>query len=201
MMIPSSMSCRFALMLALLSAGCGSSPKTQLYSLQAAAVPQTSDASRAESQLHVVIGTVTLPERVDRPQIVILTGEHSVHASDFNRWAEPLKVAFPRQLATELRQALGSTRVRLQGQEGADASDLRIDVDVLRFDAMLGDSAVIEAVWTLRRKGEPPRSGRSMVRERITAEGYAALVTGLGRATAGVGRDLAAAVRELRRER
>jgi uncharacterized lipoprotein YmbA len=201
MMIPSSMLCRLALALALVGTGCGSSPKTQLYSLQAAAMPQKSDVNRAESLLHIVIGPVTLPERVDRPQIVTLSGEHGIHASDFNRWAEPLKVAFPRQLAADLGQELGSTRVRLRGQEGADATDLRIEVDVLRFDAALGDSAVVEAAWTLRRKGEQPRSGRSIVRERITAEGYAALVAGLGRATAGVGRDLAAAVRDLRRER
>jgi len=139
---------------------------------------------------------VTLPERVDRPQIVTLTGEHSIHASDFNRWAEPLKVAVPRQLAADLAREIGSTRVRLQDQDSATEADLRIEVDVLRFEAALGDSAVVEALWTLKRKGEPPRSGRSFIRERLTADGYAALVAGLRRATAGVGRDLAAAIRD-----
>jgi hypothetical protein len=193
---------RFAvLLLALASAGCGTSPKTQLYALQASPVPQLDDGNRAESRLHVVIGPVTLPELVDRPQIVVLTGEHSVHASDFNRWAEPLKAAFPRRLATDLARELKSTRVRIQGQEGAGDADLRIDVDVLRFEAALGDFALVEAVWTLRRKGQPPRSGRSFVRERLTADGYPALVAGLGRATAGVGHDLAGAIRELPQER
>lgn len=198
MMTSRSMLHCFAAVLALAGAGCGSSPKTQLYSLQAAAAPK-SDEHRAESRLHIVIGPVTLPERVDRPQIVTLTGEHSVHASDFNRWAEPLKVAFPRQLAADLGRELGSTRVRVQGQESAAEADLRIEVDVLRFEAALNEFAVVEAIWTLKRKGEPPRSGRSFFRERLTADGYAALVAGLGRATAGVGRDLAAATRELSR--
>lgn len=189
----------FAVVLALAGAGCGSSPKTQLYSLQAAAAAPKPDGHRAESRLHIVIGPVALPERVDRPQIVTLTGEHSVRASDFNRWAEPLKVAFPRQLAADLGRELGSTRVRVQGQESVAEADLRIEVDVLRFEATLGESAVVEAIWTLRRKGEAPRSGRSFIRERLTADGYAALVAGLGRATAGVGRDLAAATRELPR--
>jgi len=193
-----SMTYCFAVVLALAVAGCGSSPKTRLYSLQAAATSKP-DEHRAESRLHIVIGPVALPERVDRPQIVTLTGEHSVHASDFNRWAEPLKVAFPRQLATDLGRELGSTRVRVQGQESAVEADLRIEVDVLRFEAALGESAVVEALWTLKRKGETPRSGRSFIRERLTADGYDALVAGLGRATAGVGRDLAAATRELPR--
>lgn len=193
-----SMLCCFAVVLALVGAGCGSSPKTQLYSLQAAAATPKSDEHRAESRLHIVIGPVALPERVDRPQIVTLTGEHSVHASDFNRWAEPLKVAFPRQLAADLGRELGSTRVRIQGQESAAEADLRIEVDVLRFEAALGEFAVVEAIWTLKRKGEASRSGRSFFRERLTADGYAALVAGLGRATSGVGRDLAAAIRELR---
>lgn len=194
-----SMTYCFAVVMALAVAGCGSSPKTQLYSLQAAAATPKSDEHRAESRLNIVIGPVALPERVDRPQIVTLTGEHSVHASDFNRWAEPLKVAFPRQLAADLGRELGSTRVRIQGQESAVEADLRIEVDVLRFEAALGESAVVEAIWTLKRKGEVPRSGRSFIRERLTADGYAALVAGLGRATAGVGRDLAAATRELPR--
>lgn len=193
-----SMTYCFAVVLALIGAGCGSSPKTQLYSLQAAATPKA-DEHRVESRLHIVIGPVALPERVDRPQIVTLTGEHGVHASDFNRWAEPLKVAFPRQLATDLGRELGSTRVRVQGQESAVEADLRIEVDVLRFEAALGESAVVEALWTLKRKGEAPRSGRSFIRERLTADGYDALVAGLGRATASVGRDLAAATRELPR--
>lgn len=188
----------FAAVLALAGAGCGSSPKTQLYSLQAAAATPKSEEHRAESRLHIVIGPVALPERVDRPQIVTLTGEHGVHASDFNRWAEPLKVAFPRQLAADLGRELGSTRVRIQGQESLAEADLRIEVDVLRFEAALAEFAVVEAIWTLKRKGEPTRSGRSFFRERLTADGYAALVAGLGRATSGVGRDLAATIRELR---
>ncbi|MDA8259098.1 MAG: PqiC family protein [Betaproteobacteria bacterium] len=187
----------FAAVLALAGTGCGSSPKTLLYSLQAVAAAPKPDRHRAESRLYIVVGPVALPERVDRPQIVTLTGEHSVHASDFNRWAEPLKVAFPRQLAADLGRELGSTRVRIQGQESVAEADLRIEVDVLRFEAALGESAVVEAIWTLRRKGEAPRSGRSFIRERLTADGYAALVAGLGRATAGVGRDLAAAIREM----
>lgn len=198
MMNSRSMLYPLAVALALAGTGCGSSPKTQLYSLQAAAAVPTPDQHRAESRLNIVMGPVVLPERVDRPQIVILTGEHTIHASDFNRWAEPLKVAFPRQLAADLARELGSTRVRVQGQDGAVDPDLRIEVDVLRFEAALGEFAVVEALWTLRRKGEPPRSGRSFFRERLTADGYAALVAGLGRATAGVGRDLAAATRELR---
>lgn len=196
MITPSPLLFRLAVVLTLASAGCANSPRTQLYSLQAAAAAQPADASRAESRLHIVIGTVTLPERVDRPQIVILTGAHTVHASDFNRWAEPLKSAVPRQLAADLARELGSTRVRIQGQEGTGEPDLRIDVDVLRFDASLGDAAVVEAIWTLRRKGAPPRSGRSFSREMLTMDGYAAVVAGLERATAGIGRDLAAAIKQ-----
>ncbi len=188
------------LLLAFALTGCGSTPKTQLYALQApapASTLPTSETSRAESRPQVSVGRVTLPERVDRPQIVVLTGEHTVHASDFNRWAEPLKAAVPRQLVSDLARELGSTQVRLYGQGGSDA-DVRIEVDVLRFDATLADAAVVEAVWTLRRKGQAPRSGRSLIRERLTADGYPALVAGLARATAGVSRDLAVAIRELR---
>lgn len=201
MMTPGSMLFRLAVLLVLASAGCSTSPKTQLYALQTSPAPQLDDGNHAESDLPVVIGRVTLPELVDRPQIVVLTGEHSVHASDFNRWAEPLKAAFPRRLATDLARELKSTRVRIQGQEGAGDADLLIDVDVLRFEAALGDFALVEAVWTLRHKGEPVRSGRSFVRERLTADGYAAVVAGLGRATAGVGRDLAGAIRESPKKR
>jgi len=181
---------RSALLLVLVAAGCANAPKTELYAFRPTTLPQA-----GESRLQVAVGPVSLPELVNRPQIVVLTGDHTVHVSDLNRWAEPLTTAFPRQLATELAKQLDSTRVRLYGQDPADDAAIRVSVDVLRFEGALGNFTAIEAVWSLQRKGAPPHSGRSYVREPLPADGYAALVAGFERATARVAADLAAAIR------
>ena len=52
-----------------LAAGCASSPVSRFYTLSAAAAP-----AATSSQLSVVVGPVSVPAVVDRPQIVVTTG-------------------------------------------------------------------------------------------------------------------------------
>ena len=59
-----------------LAAGCASSPVTRFYTLSAAAAP-----AATSSQLSVVVGPVSVPAVVDRPQIVVTTGPNQVRAA------------------------------------------------------------------------------------------------------------------------
>ena len=63
------------------------------------------------SPITVVIGAVTVPELVDRPQIVVRAGTNHVAIDEFARWAEPLKSQIPRVFVADLSQLLNSPRV------------------------------------------------------------------------------------------
>ncbi|MGH8510031.1 MAG: PqiC family protein [Gammaproteobacteria bacterium] len=177
-------------------AGCGSPPKERFYTLSAAGV--AANATAAESGDHVVVGPVTLPEVVDRPQLVVRIGANEVAILEQHRWAEPLKSEIPRLIARTLSRLLGTSRVSAYPESTSEEADLRVSVDILRFDAALGIAASVEALWSVRRlPGGKPTTGRSVVREPIPGEGYDALVAAYGRALATLSRDLARAVREV----
>ncbi|MGH8532096.1 MAG: PqiC family protein [Gammaproteobacteria bacterium] len=175
-------------------AGCGSPPKERFYTLSVAGVAVNATATEARN--HVVVGPVTLPEVVDRPQLVVRIGAHEVAILEQHRWAEPLKSEIPRLIARTLSQLLGTSRVSAYPESASQEAGLRVAVDIQRFEAAPGVEVSVEALWSVRRlRGGEPTTGRSVVREPIAGEGHDAVVAAYGRALATLSRDIAQAVR------
>lgn len=188
---------RLALLLFIaLAAGCGSSPRRNFYTLQAPLGTAARTVPSGPGQPAVVVGPVTVPDTVDRAQIVLRTGDNRLEISDLHRWAEPLRSEIGQVLAADLSRDLGGPQIFVQGQETATGEpDIRVAVDVLRFDSMLGEAAVLEAAWIVRRHEAPPVRGRTAAREPVGGPGYEALVAAHARAVARLGRDIALAIR------
>lgn len=157
--------------------------------------PGTVPASNP-SELSVAVGPVTVPTLVDRPQIVIGVGVNQVRFDDLNRWAGPLADEVSRAIQSNLAQQLGTTRVWTQMVVGHQVPDMRVALDVQRFETWPGDAAVIDVLWVVQRvAGGPARTGRSLVREASTAPGVEPAVAAHSRALARVSADIAAAIR------
>jgi uncharacterized lipoprotein YmbA len=183
-----------AVCLAIVLAGCSRSPRVSYYTLEPAAQIETAAASLAHPV--VAIGPVTLPEVVDRPQLVVRVAANRVDILESHRWAEPLKSEISRLIAENLSRLLGSSRVSSYLQHSGADADYRVLVDIQRFESSPGNSVTVEAVWSLRRAGGgAPKNGHSLVREPAGAEGYEPLVAAYGRALLAVSRDLAMAIR------
>ena len=175
-----------------LASGCSRSPKVNFYTLSAAAPPLARGEALAPS---VSVGPVTLPEVVDRPQLVVRVAPNRVEVLETQRWAEPLKREIPRLLAQNIGLLLGSERVFSYGQgAGADAR-YRVLVDIVRLEAVPGESVTLEAHWSIRGPGGAKRGGRSLVQEKAAGAGYEALVAACSRALAGMSDDIAKAIR------
>lgn len=174
--------------------GCAGSPRIDYYTLDA---PQFSAAPGADSShLSILLGPVTLAEMVDRPQLVIRTGGNRVEILDTSRWAQPLKGESARVLAANLAREMGTLRVYLHGQGMASDPDIRVAVDILRFESLPGVEVTIEALWSVRRKdGGAPLTGRSEAHEAVQGESFDTLVAAHGRALAHISRDIAKAMR------
>jgi len=144
----------------------------------------------------VSVGPVTLPEIVDRPQLVVRVGANQVALVEEHRWAEPLTSEIPRVIAENLSQLLGSQQVVTFLQNAVRDPEYRVLVDIQHFDSMVGQSVTIDALWTVRRAlGGEPRTGRSVAQEPTGGDGYDALVAAHGRALATVSRDVAESIR------
>lgn len=184
--------CLIALVLVLSATACSRSPRSSFYTLVPQAAPPAQALSAAAPS--VSVGPVTIPELVDRPQIVVRVAENRVEVLESHRWAEPLKSEIPRLVAQDLGRMLGSSRVSSYGQSaGADAT-YRVLVDIVRLEAAPGDAATVQALWTVRR-GSARIKGESLVREKVSGPGYDQLVSACSRALAAVSSDIAKAIR------
>lgn len=180
-------------LLALL-AGCAS-PPSHFYTLSAAAAP-----AAPASDLSVVVGPVSVPASVDRPEIVVTTGPNQVRLEEFDRWASPLQNEISRTVAENLVALLGTPRVTLAPQTLSASAEYRAAIEVQKFESAPGDSATLDAVWTVRRtKDDNSRTGRTTVRETVPQQGYDALAATHSRAIARLSQDIADTVRALDR--
>jgi uncharacterized protein len=179
-----------------LAAGCGSTPASRFYTLSAAA----SAPAATTSNLSVVVGPVSVPPVVDRPQIVVTTGTNQVRLEEFNRWASPLQSNISRVVAENLVAMLGTPRVVLFSQTLGVDVDYRVGIEVQRFESVPGEASTLDAVWTVSRtKDGRSQTGRTTVREVASDKGYDALASAHSRGLARLSRDIADAVRALDR--
>ena len=184
------------LLLALLAA-CASAPKESYYTLNAQA-PTATQAPGPLADAGITVVATGLVEAVDRPQIVARLSDTRVEILEQQRWAEPLRAAIPRVVASNLSRMLGSTRVSSQSQAPLGETAYRVALDVQRFDSTPGEGAAIEVAWSVRRvAGNVVKSGRSSVTERASGPGYDALAAAHSRALASVSRDIAQTLREM----
>jgi uncharacterized protein len=179
--------------LGMLIAGCVSSPESRFFTLNA-----TMNHAVESSSLSVVVGPVSVPAAVDRPQIVVSTGPNQVRMDDYNRWASPLQSGISRVIADNLVSLLGTPRVSVFPQALSGNADYQAAVDVQSFGSALGEAATLDAVWTVRRiKDGKLQVGRTTVREPASERGYDALAAAHSRAVARLSQDIAGAVRAL----
>ncbi|MFJ1211517.1 PqiC family protein [Burkholderia pyrrocinia] len=181
-----------ALLVGLLG-GCGSSPTARFYTLSPDA---TLTGVGTAMPVSVVVNPVTVPELVDRPQIVTRVAGNQVSLDEFARWAEPLKTDIARVIAADIGQLLGSARVNVFDSGPNMAPAWRVRVDVMRFESAPGDSVTIEVLWAVRPPGKAAAiAGRSVAREVVHGQGYDALIAAHDRALAAVSSDIATAIR------
>ncbi|MBS1138077.1 MAG: hypothetical protein H6R11_2031, partial [Proteobacteria bacterium] len=93
------------------AAGCGSTPKAHFYTLSAVPAAAGATAPSATAGYGVAVGPITVPEAVDRPQIVVRLSPSQVEISELHRWAAPLKSEIPRVIAEHLTRLLDTARV------------------------------------------------------------------------------------------
>jgi hypothetical protein len=137
-------------------AGCAS-PEPRYYTLaQGAAAGATLPATAAPSTdtLWLEVAPVRVPERLNRPQLVVRDGGNGGDAGlrllDQARWSSPLPDELRDALSQRLQATLGAVDTYQQGL--SDMQPLyRITTEVLRLDADVGQRAGATINWTVRR--------------------------------------------------
>lgn len=178
-------------LMAAAASGCGTTAPSRFYTLEVTAV---SDGT-APVSYPIMVGPVSVPAAVDRPQFVVQAAPNRVDVDEFNRWAAPLNDAIAQVVAGDLVKLLGTPNVAAAPMANFDPA-YRVTIDVQRFDSIPGQAALLEAVWTVRRTaGAQTRSGRTVAREAVQGDGFDALAAAHSRALARLSGDIAAAIR------
>ncbi|MEM5273742.1 PqiC family protein [Cupriavidus taiwanensis] len=187
-------------------AGCAS-PEPRYYTLAqgptAVAAPAPAAAPSADP-LWLEVAPVRVPERLNRPQLVVRDGQDGsggdagVRLLDLSRWSSPLPDELRDALSQRLQATLGAVDTYQQGL--SDVQPLyRITTEVLRLDADVGQRAGATINWTVRRLPDGKVvSGRTQAE--LPAPGAIdGVVAAYREIVASTANDIAAGVQSLRR--
>ena len=195
-----------ALLVASVLQGC-SSPKTVYYKLNSDPIPIMTDAS---AKIRVMVGPVSIPLRMDRPQLVVQTSSNEVQVYEYQRWAGSLKSDIARVVGASLARDLVTPNVWNFAESTQTNFDYQILLDVQNVESSSDSGIVVDVLWTIKPIGDKNVAvvknpnpignaavksrmmmGRSLVREPTSGPGIDALLAAQSRAFAKVGTEIA----------
>jgi len=183
----------------LLLSACGSAPTEHYYTLLGTSSALRVDEAVANQIPSVTIASVTLPEAVDRSELVVRSGTNNVLVMETQRWAESLKSALPRAIAGDLSQLLGGVTVSVQADNASRDASYLVYIDITRFDSVLNEAASIDAIWSVRlATGEQVKSGRSTLRVLVQGAGFDQLVAAHAQALADLSGEIATQIKAIK---
>ncbi len=127
-----------------LLAACGSTPSSRLYVLD---TPPVEQAASIDKGLRLVMGPITVPAYLDRPQIVVRDGGR-LRALEFERWAEPVIDGVAAVLTQQVSAATGIEVLPFMWPGGLGDS-WRVPTEIIRFEAETPGTFVLEARWVI----------------------------------------------------
>jgi uncharacterized protein len=146
----------------LLLAGCGSSPKTNFYTLSV--IPGTTGRHSISSPVQLT--AVHLPPALDRRQMVRMSDANSVTISETNRWSAPLDEMVRNVLAQDLVARLPRGRVILP-EAPAPAGTRPLVVTIARFGPDAAGEVKLAGSWALL----DPSSGQPVLERDVQLSG------------------------------
>jgi uncharacterized lipoprotein YmbA len=175
----------------LAGAGClGSSPVSRFYTLSTLSPHEGQGGGGGGSAVRIRVAPVTLPEGVDRPQLVRRTGENTVVVEEFDRWVEPLDALLRNTLVQDLGALVPEAQVLGDAVPGL-AADRTVVVAVNRLD--LAGQVAVDAVWFVLPTGmdQPERTHRTLLTEAAGSGSPADVAPALSRVVEKLAREIA----------
>jgi uncharacterized lipoprotein YmbA len=171
--------------------GCAQSEPSRLYTLNA--FPGTSNGA-GMGDLAVGVGPISLPQYLDRPQIVVRAGVNRLEVAEFDRWAEPLSEAVSRVIVENIGAALGTHHVYVLPRRRNPRIDFAVEIEFTRFEGSTDGKTVLVATWQVFSGGgdEPLLDNKTEVRKTVASVGdFDRVVASLSGALADLSNEIA----------
>jgi len=184
----------------LLTTGCGTTPPSRYYMLNSISQADSeSSGNRSKAEVQIGIGPVTFPKYLDRYSIVIRSKGAEVVINDLQQWAEPLADNFTRVMSDNLYQLIDGSETSLYPWQNRNNLDYQVVIDVLRFDADVSNTIVLNTRWTIF-SGDGKQAlflKNSMLKAQAVNQDYETLVRAQSKVLENLSREIAAKLKEM----
>lgn len=184
----------------LVLAGCGTSPPSKFYVLNAVKAQDVSGQILSPPHaLALGVGPITIPDYLDRPQIVTHTAQNELSFSEFDRWSGSLGEDIERVLIENLSGLLAAEAVAVVTWQRRTTGGYRVGIEVNRFEAVPGRSVLLKATW-----GVSSYDGSKVflaqafsINQPLSGKEYSAIVAGMSQALGALSQEIATSVKSL----
>jgi uncharacterized protein len=139
------------------------------------------------------IGPLTLPQYLDRPELVWRVGSNEIRQASFEYWAGSLQKQFTTTLAQNLQVLLEPSQIVLHPWYMGTPPDVAVEIDVVRFELASDGAAHLVARWRLRKGTIVTHAGESKL-DRPVAGDTASTVAALSELVGDLSREIANAI-------
>lgn len=181
--------------------GCASTPSSKFYILN----PIEKDEAQQEStdvlqRVTIGIGSMEIPDYLDRSQIVTRSDRSELTVDEFNRWAGSLKENISSVLAENLSLLLSTNRIFIHPWVPDDAVNYWLHVELIRLDAGPGNTVTLKTHWTiLGDHGKKEYITRtSEFTEKISENSYEMIVAAMSQTFEQLSREIASEITKLK---
>ncbi|MEW6667977.1 MAG: PqiC family protein [Thermodesulfobacteriota bacterium] len=130
--------------------GCSSVPPMRFYALNPLD-PGSSPVAPTppKTSLSIEVGSLRLPQYLERPQIVTRRSASRLEVEEFHQWGGNLRKDMMRVLAKNLSQLLGTPRVFISPHSGQAPPDFRVELEVMKFERDPDGKVRLSVQWSL----------------------------------------------------
>lgn len=178
-------------------AGCINTPLPDYYVL----TPENGQADLRGQMpgVAVGIGPITIPETLNRSNIVTPRDSNQLEVAEYHRWSEPLRDNISRLLITNLASRTGLDKLYAYPWLGNDV-DHQLRVDVLQMTGNLKDSVYLQVRWQILTGTKPAKILRTTIRdyrESVVKKSYSSMVAAYSRSFATLSDDISVDLAEI----
>jgi len=148
------------------------------------------------SDLAVGVGPITIPETVNRQNIVTPRDSNQLEVAEFHRWSEPLRENISRVVITNLAGRLGVSKLYAYPWLRAQIDHVA-RIDVLQMSGELGREVYLQVRWQILTGSKPSELLDTRIteyRQAVKGGGYSSLVAAYSMAYASLSDDIARAL-------
>lgn len=127
----------------------GVSTPTQFYSLNSQYLFNSNTTNNFDQDVSVGVESITLPDSINRPQIVTRENVHQIKIAEYHHWAGDLKDNMQKLLTSGLMKGLQSNRIWQYPWPRNVNPKYQIRIDILNFEGAFGEGVVLNGTWSI----------------------------------------------------